>query len=68
MMAVVNASDPVSACAICADKYFNSFMIGGFYWVSEQGFIPHLEGDIKVLSDDVNDKLIEIWKNEDPPA
>lgn len=59
--AVVSASNPLIACVIAVDKFFNSFSVGGWYWVSECGFSPHLE-DVKIFSNDVNEELVKIWK------
>ena len=56
---VIEGRTPLDACVKCL-KYgrFDSAMVGGYYWVSEQGFGPHINTDVRVPSDDVNEAYL----------
>jgi hypothetical protein len=61
---VLMAHSPLAACIKAVNSYFDAFVVGGWYWVSEKGFSPHLD-DVRIEANDVNDILIELWKEEE---
>lgn len=62
-LVVIDAGSPVLACArALINRKLQSILVGGYYWVSERGFSPHLDDlDQKVSSDEVNDVAMQIF-------
>jgi len=60
--AIVDAPDAVEAVCLCVLHRFGTFIINGFYIVSEQGFETH-QDDIIYSSDYILDRISDdYWK------
>ena len=60
---VLMANSPIEACCQAVLSRFNTFVVNGFYIVSEIGFDEH-EEDIIFASNDVLDVISKDFKNK----